>query len=72
MTRRPIQEALRVMKNSAPITFSIGVTVGGLGGFVLGAFLGKYLLHLVSFLIGVVDRRGSTEEDRLRFELLLQ
>lgn len=59
-------------RNSGPITFSIGVTVGGLGGFILGAFFGKYLLHLVSFLIGVVDRRGSTDEDRLKFELLLQ
>ena len=61
-----------MFKNSGPITFTIGVTVGGLGGFVLGAFLGKYLLHLVSFLIGVVDRRGGTDEDRLKFELLLQ
>jgi hypothetical protein len=72
MTRRPFKEGYRVFKTSGPITFSIGVTVGGLSGFVLGAFLGKYLLHLVSFLIGVVDRRGSTDEDRLKFELLLQ
>lgn len=72
MPRRPFQEGFRVLKNSGPITFALGVTVGGLGGFVLGAFLGKYLLHLVSFLIGVVDRRGSSDEDRLKFELLLQ
>jgi hypothetical protein len=46
--------------------------MGGLAGFVLGAFLGKYALHLISMVIGFVDRRGSTDDDRLRFEVLLQ
>jgi hypothetical protein len=60
-----------VIKNG-PITFSIGATLGGLAGFVLGAFLGKYALHVLSLVIGTVDRRGSSDEDRLKFELLLQ
>lgn len=60
------------MIKNGPITFSIGATVGGLAGFVLGAFLGKYALHLVSMLIGAVDRRGTSDDDRLKFELLLQ
>lgn len=60
------------MIKNGPVTFSIGATLGGLAGFVLGAFLGKYALHLLSMLIGVVDRRGSNDEDRLRFEALLQ
>jgi hypothetical protein len=60
-----------VIKNG-PVTFSIGAVLGALGGFVLGALLGKYALHLMSMLIGVVDRRSSTDEDRLRFEVLLQ
>lgn len=57
---------------NGPITFTIGVSVGTLGGFVLGAVLGKYALNLVSLLIGVLDRRHGTEEKRLKFELLLQ
>jgi hypothetical protein len=46
--------------------------LGTLGGFVLGAFLGKYALHFLSLMIGYVDRRATTDEDRLRFEVLLQ
>lgn len=60
------------MIKSGPVTFSIGATLGALGGFVLGALLGKYALHMLTVLIGVVDRRGSSDEDRLRFEVLLQ
>lgn len=46
--------------------------MGAASGFVLGAFLGKYALHMLSLLIGAIDRRGSSDDDRLRFEVLLQ
>jgi uncharacterized membrane protein YoaK (UPF0700 family) len=46
--------------------------MGAVAGFVLGAFLGKYALHLVSLLIGAIDRRSASDEDRLKFEVLLQ
>ncbi len=61
-----------MFKNSAPITFTAGVTVGGLGGFILGALVGKYALHLATVLVGTLDRRHGSDEERLRFELLLQ
>ncbi len=57
---------------SGPITFVLGALTGAMAGFVLGALLGKYALHLISLLIGAVDRRGSVEDERLKFEVLLQ
>jgi hypothetical protein len=62
----------RVFKHSRPITFTAGVTVGGLGGFILGALFGKYALHMATVLFGALDRRHGSDEERLRFELLLQ
>ncbi len=69
--REALRRPERVIKNG-PITFSIGATVGGLAGFVLGAFLGKYALHVLSMAIAAIDRRGTSDEDRFKFELLLQ
>lgn len=60
------------MIRNGPIPFAIGAVLGAAGGFILGAFLGKYALHVVSLLIGAIDRRGESDEDRLRFEVLLQ
>lgn len=59
------------MKNG-PMTFVLGTLTGAMAGFVLGALLGKYALHLISFLIGAMDRRGTVDNERLKFELLLQ
>lgn len=61
-----------MFKNNGPITFTAGVAVGGLGGFILGAILGKYVFHLATVLFGALDRRNGSDEERLRFELLLQ
>ena len=58
-------------KRSGPVTFTVGMAVGGLGGFLLGAVLGKQFVHLVSMIAGLIDRRSS-DEDRLRFELMSQ
>ena len=58
-------------KRNGPVTFSVGVAVGGLGGFLLGAILGKQFVHVISMVAGLVDRRSS-DEDRLRFELMSQ
>ena len=41
-------------------------------GFVLGAMLGRSLLHLLSLLWAFIDRLDRSDDERLRFELLLQ
>jgi hypothetical protein len=61
-----------VFKNGGPITFLVGATTGLFGGVVLGVFFGKYLLELISLLYNLVDRRSESDEERLKFELLLQ
>lgn len=61
-----------MFKQGGPITFAVGATAGIFGGFVLGVFFGKYLLQLLSLLYGMIDRRSSSDDDRLKFELLLQ
>lgn len=60
------------MVRNGPITFLLGGIAGGFAGFVLGAFLGKYVLHVLSMLIGAIDRRSATDDERLKFELMLQ
>jgi hypothetical protein len=41
-------------------------------GFVLGAVLGRSLVHLLSIIWAFIDRRDRSDNERLRFELLLQ
>ncbi len=58
---------------SRPIVFSVGVGVGALGGMVVGTLVGKHVVHLLSMVVGLVDRRLSgASDERLNFELLLQ
>lgn len=61
-----------VFKQGGPFTFAIGAAAGLFGGFVLGIFFGKYLIQLISLLYSMIDRRGGSDEERLKFELLLQ
>jgi hypothetical protein len=61
-----------VFKQGGPITFVVGVMTGVFGGFVLGVLLGKYVLQLFSLLYSLVDRRSNSDDERLKFELLLQ
>ena len=61
-----------MFKQGGPITFVVGMATGVFGGFVLGVLFGKYVLQLFSLLYGVFDRRGSGDDERLKFELLLQ
>ncbi|HWV22755.1 MAG TPA: hypothetical protein VNZ58_01075 [Thermomicrobiales bacterium] len=61
-----------MFKKGGPVTFAVGAAAGLLGGFMLGILVGKYLIQLISLLYGMIDRRGSSDDDRLKFELLLQ
>lgn len=61
-----------MFKQGGPITFAVGAVAGIFGGFFLGVFAGKYVLQVMSLIYHVVDRRGSSDDDRLKFELLLQ
>lgn len=61
-----------MFKQGGPFTFAIGAVAGLFGGFVLGVLFGKYLIQLISLLYGMIDRRSSSDEERLKFELLLQ
>jgi len=60
-----------VSNKNGPATFIAGIALGGFGGFVLGALLGKQFVQIISMIAGLIDRR-SAEDDRLRFELMSQ
>ncbi len=62
----------RKSRTNGPVFFSLGLGVGALGGLVLGVLIGKQILHLAEMLIGFVDRRSADDDERLKFELLLQ
>lgn len=62
--------ASRVGGRGTVIPFLLGTAVGGVAGAVVGSLLGDHVVHLVSGMVGVVDRRSGDEEPR--FDLLLQ
>lgn len=49
----------------------LGLFIGLLGGFFLGAFFGKSVFQLASLLAHMVSK-GRSDEERMKFELLLQ
>lgn len=61
------------MKSNTSVLTLILASIGAATlGFILGAVLGRYLVHLLSMLWAFVDRRDRSDEERLKFELLLQ
>ena len=61
------------MKSNTSILTLILASVGAATvGFVLGAVLGRYMIQLFSMIWAFVDRRDRSDEERLKFELLLQ
>jgi hypothetical protein len=73
MGRRPAVEENPAMKSNTSILTLILASIGAATvGFVLGAVLGRYLVQLFSIIWAFVDRRDRSDEERLRFELLLQ
>lgn len=62
----------RKRRTNGPVIFSLGLGVGAVGGLIAGMLIGKQVLHLAGMLIGLIERRSSDDDERLKFELLLQ
>ncbi len=61
------------MKSNTSILTLILASIGAATvGFVLGAVLGRYIVQLFSIVWAFVDRRDRSDDERLKFELLLQ
>ncbi len=61
-----------MVKKSGRMSFSFGVIFGSIGGFILGAILARYMFSLGSLLLATVTRRNGDDNDRPKFEWLLQ
>lgn len=60
------------MKSGNASTLILGILIGLLGGFFIGALLGKTVFELASFLIHLLTQKSNSDEERMKFELLLQ
>lgn len=60
------------MNSNNMSTLLLGILIGMVGGFVLGAFLGKSVFQLATVLMHLVSRQAKSDQDRMKFELLLQ
>lgn len=61
------------MKSNTSVLTLILASIGAATvGFVLGAVLGRYIVQLLSMIWAFVDRRDRADQERLKFELLLQ
>ncbi len=60
------------MNSNNVSTLLLGIVIGLFGGFLLGAFLGKTVFQLATVLIHLASRQGKSDQDRMKFELLLQ
>lgn len=61
-----------MQSNTSMLTLILATIGAATAGFVLGALLGRYIVQMVSMIWALVDRRDRSDEERLRFELLLQ
>lgn len=60
------------MSSNNVSTLLVGILIGVFGGFLLGAVLGKSVFQLASVLIHMVSRQSKSDQERMKFELLLQ
>lgn len=56
----------------SPAVFTIAILFSILGGFFIGAFFGKSVFQMASLLVHLASRRSRSDQDRMKFELLLQ
>ena len=50
----------------------VGMILGVFGGFLLGALVGRSVFQLANVLLQTVSRQGRSDEEKMKFELLLQ
>ncbi len=61
------------MRESGNVTMLVvGILVGVFGGFLLGALLGRSVFQMIGLLVQSITRSNRSDEDRMKFELLLQ
>ena len=61
------------MKHSSnATTLLVGILIRLFGGFFIGAFFGKSVFQLASLLIHMVTKGSKSDQERMKFELLLQ
>lgn len=66
------EESPTVKSNTSILTLVLASIGAATVGFVLGALLGRYIVQLLSIIWTFVDRRDRSDDERLKFELLLQ
>lgn len=57
--------------NNVTVLF-VGLLLGVFGGFLLGALVGRSVFQLANVLLQTVSRQGRSDEEKMKFELLLQ
>lgn len=57
--------------NNATVLFT-GLFIGVLGGFFIGALVGRNVFQLANVLIQSMNRQSRSDQDKMKFELLLQ
>lgn len=60
------------MSSNSGTTLLLGILIGLLGGFLIGAFFGKSVFQLATLLVHMVTKGTRSDQDRMKFELLLQ
>ena len=59
-------------RSNSATTLVVGILIGLLGGFFIGAFFGKSVFQLATLVLQLFSKRSKSDKDRMKFELMLQ